>query len=332
MIPTVFKKLKGNLEERSQAKKMLESIIPFTNANCSSESLKTTVEGNSIRLLDEGVVLNGGDKSIRMWICKNSIQNFYDSLEDDFVGYITIGHMDLMAFPLLLGTWTKQDLEIVDLGNDRKGLNCTPHLNTELSIVKDLLSQEIPLSVSVEFNAHTNETLSESLGANVVDEIFIQGFSLVGDPANVSSSDVKFKGEDMTFKELLEKFADVPEEIVAVDENAKDESVEEEKETAKTEEKVEEKVEEKAVEEKSEELSDDMDSMVEKFSGLLDEMQAKIDTLSQENADLKQKLADSNKAKKEFSDEIINKFNNLMNSQTTKKKDSNDVFGVGNLK
>lgn len=331
MIPTVFKKLKGNLEERSQAKKMLESIIPFTNANCSSESLKTTVEGNSIRLLDEGVVLNGGDKSIRMWICKNSIQNFYDNLEDDFVGYITIGHMDLMAFPLLLGTWTKQDLEIVDLDNDRKGLNCTPHLNTELSIVKDLLSQEIPLSVSVEFNAHTNETLSESLGANVVDEIFIQGFSLVGDPANVSSSDVKFKGEDMTFKELLEKFADVPEEIVAVDENAKDESVEEEKneeETAKTEEKT----EEKAVEEKSEELSDDMDSMVEKFSGLLDEMQAKIDTLSQENADLKQKLADSNKAKKEFSDEIINKFNNLMNSQTTKKKDSNDVFGVGNLK
>lgn len=331
MIPTVFKKLKGNLEERSQAKKMLESIIPFTNANCSSESLKTTVEGNSIRLLDEGVVINGGDKSIRMWICKNSIQNFYDNLEDDFVGYITIGHMDLMAFPLLLGTWTKQDLEIVDLDNDRKGLNCTPHLNTELSIVKDLLSQEIPLSVSVEFNAHTNETLSESLGANVVDEIFIQGFSLVGDPANVSSSDVKFKGEDMTFKELLEKFADVPEEIVAVDENAKDESVEEEKneeETAKTEEKT----EEKAVEEKSEELSDDMDSMVEKFSGLLDEMQAKIDTLSQENADLKQKLADSNKAKKEFSDEIINKFNNLMNSQTTKKKDSNDVFGVGNLK
>lgn len=31
MIPTIFKEIKDNVEQRSQIKKMLESVIPFSN-------------------------------------------------------------------------------------------------------------------------------------------------------------------------------------------------------------------------------------------------------------------------------------------------------------
>ena len=327
MIPTIFKEIKNNVEQRSQVKKMLESVIPFSNKKSPLECFKSeyNATNGSVRLLDEGAILWGDDMSIRTWITKGAIEKFYEDLDDDFVGYITLGHMDLTSFPLLLGTWMKSDLEIVDLGDGRHALNCTPHLNKSLSIVNDLLSQEIPLSVSVEINTHVNETLSQSLGATVVDEIFVQGFSIVGDPANVSSSDVKFGGEDVTFKELLEKFSsnEVEETQVEDIQEEIEENVEE------TEQLEDEKVED------TEKLEDetDVDETVEKFSALLEEMQVKIDSLTQENADLKQQLADSKKAKKEFSDEVIEKFTNLMNSQVKpiQRFDENDSFGTKNL-
>lgn len=334
MIPTIFKEIKDNVEQRSQAKKTLESIIPFSDKKKPLECFNSqyNATNNSVRLLDEGAILWGDDMTIRMWIAKGTVNKFYESLDDDFVGYITLGHLDLTKFPLLLGTWTKKDLTIIELEGGRKALNCTPHLNKSLSIVNDLLSQEIPLSVSVEMSTHMNEALSDALCAEVVDEIFIQGFSIVGDPANVSSSDVKFGGKNVTFKELLEKFSTNEVEETEKLENEKVEDIQEEKVEEKIEET--EELENEKVEETEElENDSDVDETLEKFSALLEKMQGTIDGLTTENNDLRQQLADSKKEKKDFSDEVIEKFTNLMNSQvkTVEKFDQNDSFGTKNL-
>ncbi len=325
MIPTIFKEIKDNVEQRSQIKKMLESVIPFSNEKKPLERFKSTYNNESVRLIDEGAILYGDDMSIRAWIAKGAIQRFYDNLDDDFVGYITLGHLDLTSFPLLLGTWSKKDLTIVDLEDGRQALDCVPHLNKSLSIVNDLLSQEIPLSVSIEFNSHYNEQLSMALGADVIDEVFVQGFSIVGDPANVSSLDV-FGGDNVTFKELLDKFS--VNEVEEVEDTQEDTQ-----EVEKTEETT--KLEDETTEKEVEKLDDssEVDETVEKFSALLDSMKEKIDALQAENDSLKEQLSDSKKAKKEFSDEVIEKFSNLINSQvkSVEKYDANDVFGTKNL-
>lgn len=83
-------------------------------------------------------------------------------MSSDYVGYINLAHIDITSLPLNLGTWTKDDLTVVDIGDGRKGLDVNVKLNRELHIVQDLLKQEIPLSISAELrgtldlNRHSN--------------------------------------------------------------------------------------------------------------------------------------------------------------------------------
>ena len=54
-----------------------------------------------VRLLDEGTVLYG-DGSIRSYIKRGTIKEFYDSLEDDYIGYINIDTLILLRYQYLL--------------------------------------------------------------------------------------------------------------------------------------------------------------------------------------------------------------------------------------
>lgn len=322
MRPTIFKWFDESITKRKKAKKDMEQIINLSNNGIPVSCLSNTEQSsdNSIRLLDEGAVLFD-DGEIRVWIEKGTLQKFYDELPDDYVGYINLGHIDLASMPLVLGTWTKQDLELVDLDDGRQGLNVRPHINTDLNIVQDLMQQDIPLAVSVEVQWGFDEENSELMGAFVANDCFIYGFSIVGNPANVTSDNVKLKGEGMKLQELFEKFSDV--ENDDLNESQTDSSEEETENIEETEDSEEENIEE----------TED----VEKIAELMNQMNETIKTLKAENEKLREKLSDASKTASDRDkkiDDLLSKFGTAFTDapKTDKLNDTNDVFGVRNLK
>lgn len=353
MRPTIFKWFDESITKRKKAKKDMEQIINLSNNGIPVSCLSNTEQSsdNSIRLLDEGAVLFD-DGEIRVWIEKGTLQKFYDELPDDYVGYINLGHIDLASMPLVLGTWTKQDLELVDLDDGRQGLNVRPHINTDLNIVQDLMQQDIPLAVSVEVQWGWDEENSELMGAFVANDCFIYGFSVVGNPANVNSDNIKLKGEGMKLQELFEKFSDVedsePKKDVleaksddskeALDnvqdttENAENDALNE----SQTDSSEEESGNIEETEDSEEENVEDSED-VEKIAELMNQMNETIKTLKAENEKLREKLSDANNTASERDkkiDELLSKFGTAFNDapKADKLNDTNDVFGVRNLK
>lgn len=143
------------------------------------------------------------------------------NLNDEFVGTINLGHEDFATFPFILGEFTKADFSLVDIGNDRKGLDVNVRLDEESMYVKELRRLPYDISLSAEFVYHVDwdETyaLEETYGIYlpVIDEIFIFAYALVGEGGNVSSNglELNFKGEipmKKDKKELEAQIQDVP--------------------------------------------------------------------------------------------------------------------------
>ena len=154
-----------------------------------------------VRLLDEGMVVSAyGDPLF--YIMKGTLQKYLDNLPDDYEGSINLGHMDFATFPILLGKWTKKDMSLVDIGDGRMALDVDLRLDDENFIVKELKRAEYDLAVSAEFGYHLNEEFTEKYGLEILDEIFISDFAIVGEPGNVNSSGIRLKGAKMTVKEL----------------------------------------------------------------------------------------------------------------------------------
>lgn len=155
----------------------------------------------NVRLLDEGMVVNAYGEPL-FYIMKGTLEKYLDNLPDEYEGSINLGHMDFATFPILLGKWTKQDMSLVDIGDGRKGLDVNLRLDDENFIVKELKRAEYDLAVSAEFGYHRNEEFTEKYGIEILDEVFITDFAIVGEPGNVNSSGIRLKGAKMTVKEL----------------------------------------------------------------------------------------------------------------------------------
>lgn len=316
-IPTIVREIGESLDKRKKAKQIIDSSTDLANKRNKEDfatlSSRYSVT-ESVRLLDEGAILYD-DGSVRMFFEKGVIQKYVDSLSDDFVGYINLGHIDLWSVPLNLGTWTKADLKVVDLENGRQGLEVTPNLNKDLNIVKDLLAQEIPLSVSVEVMTNCDIPNSEAKGYYCADEIDIKGFSIVGNPANVSSSEVNLQiGEDnMSLKELLSGKKD---EVVEALEN----------------EVVEEQVEEV---ENTVELSEKDTANLEKFMQEFEELKSENERLKAEIEELKAKHEQEKeekiaKEKEQFNartEEVLSRLEQLMNGNAKKEEPTKGYLG-----
>ena len=150
-IPTIVQDIKNSLKQRKDSKRNIDESINLENLKDKELILtlnNSYLKDNSVRLLDEGAIMYEGGKRVRLYIMKGAIDKFYESLSDDYVGYVNLAHIDIWSLPLNIGTWTKQDLTVVDIGDGRKGLNVNAEINENLNIVKDLRAQEIPLSIS----------------------------------------------------------------------------------------------------------------------------------------------------------------------------------------
>ena len=218
---------------RKRMKRKMDSIIGLSfhdkdkKVMSLSADMKKLSDGRA-RLIDEGYIdngfvikkgtlekyLNGQNQYVRGWEFNGEEweQTEVLNLTSDFVGTVNLGHMDFSVMPFILGEWTKDDLSLVDIKNDRKALDVQLHLDEDSVFIKELKRQSHDIGISAEFWVHENvedtENLSETLGyyLPVFDEIYIFAYGLVGECGNVNSSGLELKGEPMEdIKTIIEE-------------------------------------------------------------------------------------------------------------------------------
>ena len=243
----LIEKRNERTRKRKKVKRKMDSIIglSFHDKDKKVMSLSADVKKLSdtkARLIDEGYIdngfvikkgalekyLNGKNEYVRGWEFDGEEYHQTEvlNLTPDFVGTVNLGHMDFSVMPYILGTWTKDDLTLVDIENDRKALDVDLHLDEESVFIKELKRQSHDIGISAEFWVHQNdedtENLSETLGyyLPVFDEIYIFAYGLVGECGNVNSSGLELKGDPMeNLKDVIEfEELDEQKEELGVDE------------------------------------------------------------------------------------------------------------------
>lgn len=332
-VPTYVASIKDSLDRRKKGKAFYDNAITLSSVDKENNYVSVNlssgyVENKPTRLIDEGAITYEGGDDIRLYIKKGAVQAFYDSLSSDYVGYINLAHIDITSLPLNLGTWTKDDLTVVDIGDGRKGLDVNVKLNRELHIVQDLLKQEIPLSISAELRGTLDFESSFKFNAPFYNEIEIAGFSVVANPANVNSTGENLNSKGDSEMNLWEKILKLSSENKEEKKNETLENKEEEKEEKEPENKeegAENKEEAKKGEEALEtvEMSKDDMEKINKFMDAFEALSAKVEALETENAELKEKLKSSKKEKTEFekkAESTLDRLSSLISGQANDKE------------
>lgn len=338
-VPTYVASIKDSIERRKKGKAFYDNAITLSSVDKENHYVSVNlssgyVENKPTRLIDEGAITYEGGDDIRLYIKKGAVQAFYDSLSSDYVGYINLAHIDITSLPLNLGTWTKDDLTVVDIGDGRKGLDVNVKLNRELHIVQDLLKQEIPLSISAELRGTLDLESSFKFNAPFYNEIEIAGFSVVANPANVNSTGENLNSKGDSEMNLWEKILKLSSENKEENKNEALENKEEEKEekepskeenTLESKEEGTENEEAKKGEETLEtvEMSKDDMEKINKFMDAFEALSAKVEALEKENAELKEKLKSSKKEKTEFekkAESTLDRLSSLISGQVNDKE------------
>lgn len=332
-VPTYVASIKDSIDRRKKGKAFYDNAITLSSVDKENHYVSVNlssgyVENKPTRLIDEGAITYEGGNDIRLYIKKGAVQAFYDSLSSDYVGYINLAHIDIASLPLNLGTWTKDDLTVVDIGDGRKGLDVNVKLNRELHIVQDLLKQEIPLSISAELRGTLDFESSFKFNAPFYNEIEIAGFSVVANPANVNSTgeNLNSKGDsEMNLWEKILKLSSENKEEKKNDALENKEEEKEEKEPESKEEGTENEEEAKKGEETLEtvEMSKDDMEKINKFMDAFEALSAKVEALETENAELKEKLKNSKKEKTEFekkAESTLDRLSSLISGQVNDKE------------
>ena len=332
-VPTYVASIKDSLDRRKKGKAFYDNAITLSSVDKENHYVSVNlssgyVENKPTRLIDEGAITYEGGDDIRLYIKKGAVQAFYDSLSSDYVGYINLAHIDIASLPLNLGTWTKDDLTVVDIGDGRKGLDVNVKLNRELHIVQDLLKQEIPLSISAELRGTLDLESSFKFNAPFYNEIEIAGFSVVANPANVNSTGENLNSKGDSEMNLWEKILKLSSENKEEKKNEALENKEEEKEEKEPESKEEETENEEEAKKGEETLEtvemskDDMEK-INKFMYAFEALSAKVEALETENAELKEKLKNSKKEKTEFekkAESTLDRLSSLISGQANDKE------------
>lgn len=332
-VPTYVASIKDSLDRRKKGKAFYDNAITLSSVDKENHYVSVNlssgyVENKPTRLIDEGAITYEGGDDIRLYIKKGAVQAFYDSLSSDYVGYINLAHIDIASLPLNLGTWTKDDLTVVDIGDGRKGLDVNVKLNRELHIVQDLLKQEIPLSISAELRGTLDLESSFKFNAPFYNEIEIAGFSVVANPANVNSTGENLNSKGDSEMNLWEKILKLSSENKEEKKNEALENKEEEKEEKEPESKEEETENEEEAKQGEETLEtvemskDDMEK-INKFMDAFEALSEKVEALETENAELKEKLKNSKKEKTEFekkAESTLDRLSSLISGQANDKE------------
>jgi hypothetical protein len=294
-------------------------------------------QDNFVRLLDEGVVVEG-DGTPYAVIAKGALKEWYDNLPRNFNGYINKDHIS----GLDLGKFTKENLRVVEIGDDRYGIDVNVKLDHELYATKDLLHQMNRKALSAEFYYEADEYVKASVVTGEdfpdwylipkINAVSIVGYAVVDNPKNANSYD-----ENLLEKASSEERNDMPEELKAkLDEEEKveasagpdtiapeDEAPVEETEAPAEDAEVEAPAEETEAEEvevettepteETEEETDKVEASIEEIGKQLESFKAEIAEKDAKIAELEAKLAEKDAQKEGFE----NKLAKLLNFATT---------------
>ena len=337
----IAKRIIDEINVYLEQKDSLDSIMNLSKTGKESEKLSVDRLDNPngyMTLLSEGSVLYP-DGTIRLYICKGTLKDWYDNLADDFEGYVSTGHRDLNAYPVREGYFRKSDLKLVVDEHGRHVLLVKPHVNLELSNIKDLRLQEEPFAISSEFMWYHKEIGEEdleeftklaeynlehggSIDVPITDRVEISGFSFVGNPGNAKSGGyepsllVRNEEEHLKNKEILDKVlahlsAQVEEEVKEATELEVAEVVEapETEETTEAPEVEEVKEEAEATEEKveAEEPKSEEGEALAKAIEAIETLKAEVEALKSEKAQLQAEL----ETKKENEDAVEGQLSKL---------------------
>lgn len=337
----IAKRIIDEINVYLEQKDSLDSIMNLSKTGKESEKLSVDRLDNPngyMTLLSEGSVLYP-DGTIRLYICKGTLKDWYDNLADDFEGYVSTGHRDLNAYPVREGYFRKSDLKLVVDEHGRHDLLVKPHVNLELSNIKDLLLQDEPFAISSEFMWYHKEIGEEdleeftklaeynlehggSIDVPITDRVEISGFSFVGNPGNAKSGGyepsllVRNEEEHLKNKEILDKVlahlsAQVEEEVKEATELEVAEVVEapEATETTEAPEVEEVKEEAEATEEKveAEEPKSEEGEALAKAIEAIETLKAEVEALKSEKAQLQAEL----ETKKENEDAVEGQLSKL---------------------
>jgi len=337
----IAKRIIDEINVYLEQKDSLDSIMNLSKTGKESEKLSVDRLDNPngyMTLLSEGSVLYP-DGTIRLYICKGTLKDWYDNLADDFEGYVSTGHRDLNAYPVREGYFRKSDLKLVVDEHGRHDLLVKPHVNLELSNIKDLLLQDEPFAISSEFMWYHKEIGEEdleeftklaeynlehggSIDVPITDRVEISGFSFVGNPGNAKSGGyepsllVRNEEEHLKNKEILDKVlahlsAQVEEEVKETTELEVAEVVEapETEETTEAPEVEEVKEEAEATEEKveAEEPKSEEGEALAKAIEAIETLKAEVEALKSEKAQLQAEL----ETKKENEDAVEGQLSKL---------------------
>lgn len=363
--------------KRKRMKRKMDSIIGLSFHDKEKKIMSLSAEPQKLsdsraRLIDEGYIdngfvikkgalekyLNGENQYVRGYEFDGEEwhQTEVLNLNSDFVGTVNLGHMDFAQMPYILGEWTKDDLTLVDIENDRKALDVNLHLDEESVFIKELKRQSHDIGISAEFWVHENEedteNLSETLGyyLPVFDEIYIFAYGLVGECGNVNSSGLELKGEpmedvkDIIVEETLdeekelgveevelptdepkdEPIEETADEAVAEDnESVEEAEVAEEAEEAEAEESTEgeEVIDEEVAEEADEEADDDeaeeIEDADEEELAIVTELREQIQTLTNKINE----LAEANAKLKKTNRKLSSKYQNELDKKAKFKEE-----------
>lgn len=332
----IAEQIMSEIDDYLQKKDNLDMIMNLSHNKKEREQLSVDKVENSegyMTLLSEGSVLYQDD-TIRLYICKGTLKKWYDSIDGSFEGYVSTGHRDLNSYPVREGYFRKSDLKLVEDSNGRCDLLVKPHVNLELSNIKDLIIQDEPFAISSEFLWYPKEIEDEDIeeyaklvvynvehgggiDVPITDNIEITGFSFVGNPGNAKSGGyepsllVRNEEEYLNRKEVLDKvlahLSTQAEEVVEAPEAEVVEPTTEEvvEEVAVETEEVVEPTEEVTEEETVEE--DALTKAIEAIEALT----AEKEQLLKENAELKGQLS-AKEAEEQKIDEKFQKLSALL--------------------
>ena len=329
----IAEKIMNEINSYIEKKDNLDAIMNLSVTKKEVEHLSVNKVDDSdgyMTLLSEGSVLYTDD-TIRLYICKGTLKKWYDSIDRTFEGYVSTGHRDLNSYPVREGYFKKSDLKLVQDDNGRYDLLVKPHVNLELSNMRDLILQDEPFAISSEFMWYAKDIQDSDIeeyakliayniehGGDVdvpiTDEIEITGFSFVGNPGNAKSGGyepsllVKNEEEHLNKKEILDKVlahlsAGSNEEVI---EPTTEEVVEPATET--------EDVVVEEVAQPTEEVAEG-DTLAEAIQAIED-LTKEVETLKAENAELRATVAEKEASESEV-DEKLTKLAMLLDKSNT---------------
>lgn len=149
-------------------------------------------EENWVRMLDEGTVVDGEGWCYAV-IEKGVLKDFYDSLPDNFEGYIDKDHI----YAIRLGKYTKKDMRLVPLENDRYAIDINVKLDDDYYATRDLLKQGEHRAVSVEMKIGVDEFgIADKITGDkkqgkylvpIINKVDILGYAVCENPKNANS-------------------------------------------------------------------------------------------------------------------------------------------------